>query len=617
MDSYLECSVINQQYQYFRIRNATGNPDDTRAEAGISDTSIHALLQLPIVPPATYKRPFLGNNGTCLSVESRRRVFVDMTRNKTDGHRRWWRPIGSIVVLCLFLWGMFRANAGAKAQGDGVALNDADVNKAGGSDATFSETDLNAVDEYINAQMRSARIPGLSLAIVKGDQVVYLKGFGRAGPSGREVTPQTSFMIGSITKPFTALAVMQLVEAGKIDLDTPVQRYIPWFRVADPQASAQITVRQLLNMTSGLPQIAETQFWTEQDAAAIERSVRFLKTVELGRPVGTFGYSNANYDTLGMIVQAVSGQPYEEYIKEHIFGPLEMQNSFASLEEAMQHDMASGHRRWFGVPIPFTVAHNRSELPAGFLISSAEDMAHFLVAQMNGGRYEDKTVLSPDGIALMHTDPTPNTYGLGWEFVREDGRTLINHDGGTFNFQASLFINPEARVGVFVAANVMSALDAFASPSGSTPVNGITTRGIAQHVLSLATNQPLPAQGLRNGWLIPLFNLVLLVLTVALAIALVRVPGRYQRLAERGIARPAEFLWRGGLVALLHLSWPLLLLYLTLRVPFWKVISTFQPDLVYWLHTVATIVVVKGIVEEALLWRIFGKRRSHQLLQPV
>jgi CubicO group peptidase (beta-lactamase class C family) len=179
-----------------------------------------------------------------------------------------------------------------------------------------------AIDEYVTARMRAARIPGLALGIVKGDRIVYLKGYGRAGPSGRPVTPQTPFIIGSITKSFTALAVLQLVEAGKVELDAPVQRYIPWFRVADPKASAQITVRQLLNQTSGLPQIYETQFWTGQDEGALERVVRFLKKVELNRPVGKgFGYSNANYEVLGLIVQTVSGQTYEETIRQSIFAP--------------------------------------------------------------------------------------------------------------------------------------------------------------------------------------------------------------------------------------------------------------------------------------------------------
>ena len=153
--------------------------------------------------------------------------------------------------------------------------------------ASSNKTDYEAVDEYITARMRADHIPGVALAIVKGDQIVYLKGYGRADQSGRPVTPQTPFLIGSITKTFTALAVMQLVEAGKVELDAPVQRYIPWFRVADPQASAQITVRMLIDQTSGLPQSPTLVTWTWPDEPdAIERHVRLLANVKLVFPPG-------------------------------------------------------------------------------------------------------------------------------------------------------------------------------------------------------------------------------------------------------------------------------------------------------------------------------------------
>ena len=109
-----------------------------------------------------------------------------------------------------------------------------------------------AVDAYIRRQMKDARIPGLALGIVRDGHLVHLRGFGRADEGGRAVTPRTPFFIGSISKSFTALAVMQLAEAGRVDLDAPVQRCIPWFRVADPDASAQVTVRHLPNQTSGL-----------------------------------------------------------------------------------------------------------------------------------------------------------------------------------------------------------------------------------------------------------------------------------------------------------------------------------------------------------------------------
>jgi CubicO group peptidase (beta-lactamase class C family) len=356
--------------------------------------------------------------------------------------------------------------------------------------ARSDESDFTAVDDDITARVETAHIPGLSVAIVQGDQIVYLKGYGQADPSGRPVTPHTPFIIGSISKTLTALAVMQLVESVKVELDAPVQRYLPWFRVADPLASAQITVRSLLNHTSGLSQVTATFLWTDQDAGVLERSVRYLKTVALARPVGTFGYSNANanYQILGLIVQVVSGQSYEAYVEQHLFAPLDMQASLTS----QQHGMATGYRWWFGFPIPATLPYLRAELPAGYLISSAQDMAHYLIVQVNGGQYRNRSILAPQGIAFMQTRSAKVPYGNGWELAALGGRTLVNRDGGTANFQASMFFDPKARVGVFIAANVMNALDGLSSPPDSATFAAITTRGIAASVLSLTTNQPLP-----------------------------------------------------------------------------------------------------------------------------
>jgi CubicO group peptidase (beta-lactamase class C family) len=468
-----------------------------------------------------------------------------------------------------------------------------------------------AIDGYIAAKMRSARIPGLALGIVRGNQIEYLKGYGRADESGRPVTPQTPFLIGSITKSFTALAVMQLVEAGTVDLDAPVQRYIPWFRVADPEASAQMTVRHLLTMTSGLPQIYETQLWTDQDDRALERTVRLLGTARVNGPAGeSFAYSNANYETLGLIVQAVSGRSYEDYIKERIFAPLDMRNSFASQDEAMRHGMASGYRWWFGIPVPVTLAYKRAELPAGYLISSAEDMTHYLSAQMNGGRYRDTSVLSPDGIAFTHSEPAPGRYGIGWESLRVNGRRLINHDGGTANFQSSLFFDPDARVGVIILANVINALDAFSSPHGSSVLDGQTTRAMAQTVLSLATNQPLPSTRPGHERLTLLFNVAILALTGALVASLARVRGWHRRLAQRGIATWPDVARRSGVAVVSNFALPVAVLYVLFNVPAWRALILFQPDLGYWLDAVALVLLLKGLLELALLRRVFSRTRN-------
>ena len=473
--------------------------------------------------------------------------------------------------------------------------------------------DFNAVDDYITARMKTARIPGLSVAIVQGDQIVYLKGYGQADPSGRSVTPQTPFIIGSISKTFTALAVMQLVESGKVDLDAPVQRYLPWFRVADPEASAQITIRSLINHTSGLPQKADTFLWTDQDDGVLERSVRYLKTVALARPIGTFGYSNANYQILGLIVQTVSGQSYEAYIEQHIFAPLEMQASFTSQQQAQQHGMATGYRWWFGFPIPATMPFLRSELPAGFLISSAQDMAHYLIAQMNGGQYQSHSILSPEGIAFLQSREAGVPYGNGWELATLNGRRLVNQDGGNANFQASMFFDPQARVGVFITANVMNALDGLSSPPDSATFASITTRGIAKSVMSLATDEPLPDQGLGIERISMIYSLLVLTLTGALVFAFARMPRRYRRWAQRGIAQWSDLARRGGWIAALHFAWPAALLYVALTVPEWKELVWFQPDLTYWLSAVAILVSLKGGIELALIGREFEQTRQSQI----
>src|SRR6266699_4851498 len=163
-----------------------------------------------------------------------------------------------------------------------------------------NEPDIARIDAYVSTQMQANHIPGVALGLVHNDQVMHLRGFGSADQSGRAVTPDTPFILASVSKSFTALAVMQLVEAGKIELDAPVQRYLPWFRVADPVASARITLRHLLYHTSGIPGTDSAPGKT-----TVEQQVRALSTVTLDRPVGSsFEYANANYQALGLIVQA-------------------------------------------------------------------------------------------------------------------------------------------------------------------------------------------------------------------------------------------------------------------------------------------------------------------------
>ena len=135
----------------------------------------------------------------------------------------------------------------------------------------------------------------------------------------------------------------------------------------------------------------------------------------------------------------------------------------------------------------------------------------------------------------------------------------------------------------------------------------ITTRGMAHTVLNNASNRPMPRQGLGQQRVALIVDLIVLLLTGALILSLVRIPDWYGQLAMHGIAGPSALIWRIGLIALFHLIWPLVLLYVTLKVPYWIILSLYQPDLVIWLESVAAVVFLKGVLQIALAWRAFSQ----------
>jgi CubicO group peptidase (beta-lactamase class C family) len=331
--------------------------------------------------------------------------------------------------------------------------------------AQSTPANFDAVDKYISTKMKELGIPGAALVIVEGDQIVHLKAFGVADAAGRPVTPQSPFFTGSTGKSFTALAIMQLVEAGKIELDDPVQTYLPWFRVADADVSKTITVRQLLNMNSGIPQAIGQEQIANLDLSnsAIENNVRALANVDLSAAPGErYEYSNANYVTLGMIIQAVSGESYEDYIAEHIFKPLDMQNSFTSKSEAQKNGLVVGYQNWFGIPIASpNLPFSRGSLPAGQLNMSIEDFGHYLIAQLNDGSYQGVSVLSPTGIATLHHPDVPmsdstNFYGMGWEVQHFQDVEVIRHNGQVPGYTTDMFLVPQKHIAIAMSMNTYS-----------------------------------------------------------------------------------------------------------------------------------------------------------------
>jgi CubicO group peptidase (beta-lactamase class C family) len=325
---------------------------------------------------------------------------------------------------------------------------------------TFSDADA-----YLRERADRLNVPGATLAVVTGDRPARVHGVGAARPGGAVPTATTPFGIGSLTKSFTALAVMQLVESGRVVLDAPVITYLPWFRLADREAAERITVRQLLNQTSGLPQMPGMVLLADFDAGtdATERQVRQLATLSLDRPPGTaFEYSNLNYNVLGLVIEVTSGETYPDYLQRHIFDPLQMRHTYTSLEAARRDGLAAGHRFWFGFPL--AVANPRTpagSLPSGQIISSAGDLAHYLAAHLHGGRYQDQRVLSAAGMAELHRPAVEATamgislgyYAMGW-FVEDQGGTpLLTHDGIMPDYFAYMAVLPEQDTAMVLLSN--------------------------------------------------------------------------------------------------------------------------------------------------------------------
>ena len=401
-----------------------------------------------------------------------------------------WTGAARIAALAALILLSFAGGGGAAAAADPI-----------GADR------LTGLDAYLARAREEMGIPGVALVVVEGDQIVHLTALGVADGSGRPVTPQTPFMLASVSKAFTAMAVLQQVEAGRLDLDAPAQRYLPWFAVADTDAATQITLHQLLYHTSGLSPTSGQAYHDsdDQDVGALERAVRALASTSLvAAPGAEHQYSNSNYDVLGLIVEAVSGEPFSAYIEEHVFAALDMTHSHALLRSAQADGLAAGYYHWFGLawqpaPIPLP----RAGGPSATMFASAEDLGHQLIAHLNEGHYGSNRVLSPAGIATLHaagveTDEF-NGYAMGWN-VRPLWEALPSDD-------------PERRPGVRAASapRTWGRVAERAHLRGVRPGTGLglrvarQRRGLRGGLALLAAGRERPAHpdGSRSAWLEP------------------------------------------------------------------------------------------------------------------
>jgi CubicO group peptidase (beta-lactamase class C family) len=364
--------------------------------------------------------------------------------------------------------------------------------------------------------------------------------------------------MASVSKSFTALAIMQLVDAGEVDLDAPVQRYLPDFRLADADAAAEITVRDLLQHTTGLATSTgigvldrpEDHSLAEDVAAAADYGV-------IDRPGEAHHYSNRNFQIAGRVVEVVSGQSFDDYVEEHIFEPLGMDQTSASDAAAHATDLAQGYRTWFGVPVPYGTTVITGAVPAAGIASTAADMTHYLIAQLNRGRYDGEQVVSARSVAVMHRPAIPVSagnddfdegdafYGLGWEVEIDtdgDDRLAVSHGGTAPQYTADMELRPQDGWGMIVLTNDQAA--------GAHPAGGI---GAGVMDILLGDDPPSPGAGFVPVY--PVIDLVA-VLIVALLVRSATGLARWRSRLSRRRAIPVV-LW----ALVVNLALPLTLLF--------------------------------------------------------
>ncbi|WP_225439994.1 serine hydrolase domain-containing protein [Amycolatopsis eburnea] len=332
------------------------------------------------------------------------------------------------------------------------------------------------VDGYIRAYLDHAGLPGASVAVTRGGDVVRVAGYGHDA-AGAPVTAASRLPIASVSKSMTAFAVLQLVEAGRLALDEPVTRYLPDFRLADPRGT-RITVRMLLDQTSGMADSAFPDLKLAQPRTLAEAVTRLREAPLASEPGAEFHYHNPNYEVAARIVEVVAGQPFAEYLRARLFAPLGMT---ASTTVDTPPAGTEGYVRAFGIEVPVSEPDWFTGGSHGVL-STAGDLAKWLIAQRDGGG-----VLSPASAALAHTPAPGRDYALGWR-VR-DGR--VSHTGDWFSHTAAQVLLPSGY-GVAVMANTGMALDNEAE---------LLAKGIADLLEGGAPEVSLPA-GVVADWVL-------------------------------------------------------------------------------------------------------------------
>ncbi len=322
-----------------------------------------------------------------------------------------------------------------------------------------TESNFDELIKFTEEAMQRLHVPGVSVGLFADDKE-FVHGFGITSVENPlPVTPETLFMVGSITKTYTATALFRLIEAGKLNLDDRLRQFIPDFKVQDEGAAANVTVRHLLNHTAGW--LGDYVFKAGRGDDNLEKYTASLGDLEQFTPLGeVFTYNNTSFNILGRLIEVVTGKTYESVIQELVLDPLNMKNSTFFPEEVMLNRFVAGHR-WEEEEQKIAVVRpwgfERCENPCGGLVSNVVDQLRYARFHMgDGSTPTGERLLQPETLQLMQTPAVKGDMtwmGLNWFIWDIGGVRFIDHDGSTNGQQAALWFSPEKKLAFTALTN--------------------------------------------------------------------------------------------------------------------------------------------------------------------
>ena len=324
----------------------------------------------------------------------------------------------------------------------------------------YLQQSIKVIDKWTEYKRFFKRVPGVAVGIVFKDNLVFSNGYGYEDlKTKKKLTDKTCFRIASISKTFTATAIMQLAEQGKLQIDDKVQKYLPWFKSTKDKELDKITIKQLLSHSSGVNRDGDTPHWEDDNFPNLESIKRQVQEgISVYSPIEKFKYSNLGFAILGEVIKVISGKSYENYVTEQIIAPLQMTDTYPDLVDEAKNKLSTG----YSMDIPgqdreiFPFPNTQAMASATGFISNVVDLCKYLSAHFS----KSDKLLSDEGkreiqrVHWMRKDKDEH-YGLGFMIWKNEKMQLVGHGGGFQGYITRIAMDVEEKIGVVALTNAI------------------------------------------------------------------------------------------------------------------------------------------------------------------